>query len=309
MSYSDAAISLLRPELEDLPRIGDRISFLFLDRARIEQGRTGLEAWLSIDEQPYRIAVPTASLAVLCLGPGTSISNPALATLFRSGTSVVFTGADGLVGYSTVRPLATDGSWAMAQARVWADPKLRLQAARTLYQQRFPDNPLPEDLPLKTLRGLEGQRVKQTYRQFASQHKVKDFRRVTLGAEDAVNICLNRANSILYGVALAVTGALGLSTSLGFIHQGATGAFLYDLADVYKTTVTIPAAFKAGSMSDPHSNIGRLVRERIHSQKVLIRMIELVKTLLEPYLRDDDREDRLLDDQGFVPGHKNWHLE
>lgn len=311
MAYSDAAITLQRPDLTDLPRIADRVAFLFLDRVRIEQGRTGLEAW-STDEtrQLVRTVIPAAQLAVLCLGPGTSVTGPAMTTLFRAGTSVVFTRADGLIAYANARPLASDGRWAAAQARLFADPAARMAGARLLYQARFPDDPLPSDAPLASLRGLEGHRVKTTYRLLAAQHKQRGFRRVTLGATDPVNVALNKANSLLYGVALAVTGALGLSPALGVIHQGSTGAFLYDLADVYKTTVSIPAAFEAATQGDrARDNVGRRVRRRLHEQRVLPGMFHLTQTLLSGQLGpDDDGTDQLLDDAGFVPGLVNWSL-
>lgn len=309
MGYSEAALQLQRPDLLDLPRIGDRVAFLFLDQVRVEQGRTGLEAWSSDSTgRPVRTVIPAGQLAVLCLGPGTSVTGPAMTTLFRSGTSVVFTGADGLIAYASARPLATDGRWAAAQARLFADRDARLRGARLLYQARFPDDPLPDGAPLASLRGLEGHRVKATYRQCAAHHKVANFRRVTVGATDPVNVALNRANSLLYGVALAVTSALGLSPSLGVIHHGATGAFLYDLADVYKTAVTIPAAFQATTTGRAEQEVGRLVRRRLHEQRVLPAMLRLVQELLGEHLRDTDGNDQLLDDRGFVPGLINWAL-
>ena len=309
MAYSDAAIQLLRPDLNELPRISDRVAFLFLDRVRIEQGRTGLEAWsVDAERNTIRTVIPAAQLAVLCLGPGTSITGPAMATLFRAGTTVIFTGADGMVAHASARPLATDGRWAAAQARLFIDPAARLQGARFLYQARFPDAHLPIGAPLASLRGMEGHRVKTTYQLLAAQHKQPKFRRVTLGATDQVNICLNRANSILYGVAAAITGALGLSPALGVIHQGSTGAFLYDLADVYKTTVTIPAAFEAAGYAKPQDHLGRLVRQRLHTQRVLAEMLTLTQTLLSEHLEADSGIDQLLDDKGFVSGHINWSL-
>lgn len=309
MPYSDAAISLQRPDLNDLPRITDRVAFLFLDKVHIEQGRTGLEAWSAdTDRHPVRTAIPAAQLAVLCLGPGTSVTGPAMTTLYRSGTSIVFTGADGLVAYASARPLASDSRWAVAQAQLCTDPDRRLQAARILYQARFPDDPLPDGAPLASLRGLEGHRVKSTYRLLATRHGQPGFRRATIGATDPVNICLNRANSLLYGVALAVAGGLGLSPSLGVIHHGATGAFLYDLADVYKTTVSIPAAFEAATHPQPEEQIGRLVRAKLHEQRVLPRMLSLTQTLLQDLAEKQDPSDQLLDDKGFVPGQMNWAL-
>jgi CRISPR-associated protein Cas1 len=311
MAYSDDALALQRPDLASLPRIGDRVAFLFLDRTRIEQGRTGLEGW-SKDEAtglPVRTVIPAAQLAVLCLGPGTSITGPAMTTLFRSGTSVVFTGADGLVATAAARPLASDGRWATAQARLHTDPALRLAAARSLYRARFPEEPIPDEVPLASLRGIEGHRVKATYRQLAARYKQHDFKRITQDATDPVNVGLNRANSMLYGVALAVTSALGLSSSLGVIHQGSTGAFLYDLADAYKTSVTIPAAFEATNYRVPSDHLGRLVRQRLHDQRVLPSMLKLTQQLLGGLVDAADGADQLLDDHGYVPGMINWALK
>jgi CRISPR-associated protein Cas1 len=311
VTYSDDALILQRPDLTALPRIGDRIAFLFLDQVRVEQGRTGLEAWEcdATTGQPLRISIPVAQLAVLCLGPGTSITGPAMTTLYRSGTSLIITGADGVVATAAARPLATDGRWATAQARLHTDKQRRLAAARTLYQARFTDQSLPDNLPLASLRGMEGHRVKTTYRMYANRYKHPRFKRVTVGATDPVNICLNRANSILYGVALAVTNALGLSPALGIIHQGTSSAFLYDLADVYKTTVSIPAAFEAAAHPNPGGQIGKLVRARLHEQHVLPNMLALTEQLLAGVVDDlAPDSDLLLDDDGYVPGLTNWAL-
>ncbi|MHB1787099.1 MAG: type I-E CRISPR-associated endonuclease Cas1e [Acidimicrobiales bacterium] len=310
MSYSDGAMRLLRPSVADLPRLTDRISFLFLDRVRIEQGRTGLEAWSETPEKEFlRTAIPSATLALLALGPGTSISAPAMTTLFRSGTVVIFTGADGMIGYSSARSLAATGQWAAAQARVWVDLKQRKEIARRLYLFRFPDQNIPEEVSLAVLRGLEGQMVKQTYRAMAKQHHVQGFRRVTVGAQDPINVGLNRANALLYGVALSVCSALCLNPALGFIHDGAAGALLYDLADVFKVRVSIPVAFEAAEDDDPMKVLGRLLRKSIHRHRVLDEMFTMTQDLLAGGCISHDGEDRLLGDSGFVPGLKNWHLE
>lgn len=310
MSFSDGAMRLLRPSITDLPQLTDRVSFLFLDRVRIEQGRTGLEAWSEVPGEGFhRTAIPAATLALLALGPGTSITAPAMATLFRSGTVIIFTGADGMIGYSSARSLATTGKWAAAQARLWTDLTQRRAIARRLYLLRFPEQPIPEGVSLDVLRGLEGQSVKQTYQAMAKAHHVKGFRRVTVGAQDPVNVCLNRANSLLYGVALSVCSALCLNPALGFIHNGASGALLYDLADVYKVRISIPVAFEASEDEDPMKALGTQLRRALFKHRVLDEMFTITQDLLAQGCTLHDGEDRLLADDGFVPGLKNWHLE
>lgn len=310
MSFSDGAMRLLRPSIVDLPQLTDRVSFLFLDRVRIEQGRTGLEAWAEKAEEGFqRTAIPAATLALLALGPGTSITAPAMATLFRSGTVVIFTGADGMIGYSSARSLAATGKWAAAQARLWVDLTERRTIARQLYLLRFPEQSIPEGVSLDVLRGLEGQSVKQTYQTMAKTHHVKGFHRVTVGAQDPINVGLNRANSLLYGVALSVCSALCLNPALGFIHNGASGALLYDLADVFKVKISIPVAFEAAEEEDPIKALGGLLRSSIVKYGVLDEMFTMTQDILAKGCTPHDGEDRLLGDNGFVPGLKNWHLE
>jgi len=56
---------------------------------------------------------------------------------------------------------------------------------------------------------------------------------------------LSAANASLYGVVHSAVAALGCSPGLGFVHTGHAHAFVHDMADLYKASVTIPAAFDA----------------------------------------------------------------
>lgn len=105
-----------------------------------------------------------------------------------------------------------------------------------------------------------------------------------------------------------MTGALGLSPSPGTIHQGATRAFLYDLAGVYKTTVSIPAAFEAAEFTKPGGARRSPVRRRLHEQRVLPAMLRLAQGPSGKLVDAEDATDQLLDDQGFVPGLIDWSL-
>lgn len=309
VAYGDAALQLRNPKITQLGRVEDRISFLFLDRCRIEQTRTGVEALEEEGGEIWRTSIPTANLAVLALGPGVSITTPAITSLHRSGTTVLVMSADGLVGYAVSRPLTGSGRWAAAQARIWCSERLRREAAVALYASRFPGVPMPADASLAALRGIEGQKVKNTYRIQATLHGVKGFKRISRGAVDPVNIGLNLGNSILYGLAATVASALSLNTSLGFIHEGHTGALLFDLADVYKCEVTIPAAFSAAKSGNLVAEVSRTVRAQIHQRRLLQGMFALTQTLLAPGLVDAPEGDTLLGDGDTrVPGHTNWHL-
>jgi len=305
MSYSPEAAGLRKVATVALPRIQDRLSFLALDRCKIVQGRTGV---IAILEDGSEVQVPGGSLTVLMLGPGVSITTPALQTLANSGCVTMASTSMGDGCYTTAVPLTSSGKWACAQASVWADPVSRVDAARFLYSQRF-DDELPDDITIAQLRGLEGKRMKATYKQAAASIGLSHWRRKVDDADGTANSCLNLANSILYGVAASVCSALGLNPALGIIHQGASNAFLFDLADCFKTDVAIPVAFQSSKKRDAASQTRRGVRDAIKRQRVLARMTTLTLKMLEPHLPGSGGEDVLYDQRKVVPGHRNYSRE
>lgn len=310
MSYSDEAIILRTPSLKELPRVSDRIPFLFIDRARVDQTRTGVEA-VSKDEDTgdiLRIPIPVANLAVLLLGPGCSITTPAATTIFRHGTVIIYSSADGMTGYSMGRSMTTSSKWAAAQARLVTNRENRISAAKQMYIKRFQDEDMPPNLTLEKLRGMEGAVVKALYKRLAKQHGMPFFARHSVGAEDPVNIALNVTNTILYGVALSVCSTLAISPALGIVHNGNHASFLYDLADMYKQTTSIPVSFSVIESENVVYDAARELRKRMKAQRTLERMLEFAQEILTPYISDEE-EDKLLNDYGFVDGQKNWSLE
>jgi CRISPR-associated protein Cas1 len=80
---------LASPTLAMLPRVADSLSFLYLDAVRVAQDDTGVCARVGQSGGGDRVNLPTAALSCVLLGPGTSITQPALATLARHGTTEV----------------------------------------------------------------------------------------------------------------------------------------------------------------------------------------------------------------------------
>jgi CRISPR-associated protein Cas1 len=84
--------------------------------------------------------------------------------------------------------------------------------------------------------------------------------------------------------------ATGFSPGLGFIHVGRQLSFVYDIADLYKAEVVIPAAFEAtATASKPEALVRTLVRQRISEGKLLGRMVRDLGWLFE--LEDIDDSD------------------
>lgn len=302
MSYSEDALRLSTIPASSQVRLEDRISFAYLEHARVVQTETGVAAW---DESgARRISVPASSIAVIALGPGCSITHAAAASLSACGATVLWTGGGGYRLYAAGVPLTTSSKWTEAQARTWANRAARVEAARFLYGERFGPGEAPAGVRIATLRALEGAAVKAEYKRLARQHGVR-FRRDT-NSSDPVNTGLNLANSLLYGVAGSVCGALGLSPALGIIHQGDARAFLFDLADVYKLEMSVPIAFECAREADPLMAVRRRMRSQIVKRNLLQRMLALTMTMLTPQL-DDSEGDRLIDDgRKSVSAHTNY---
>lgn len=292
MSYSDEAIAFSKIPTDHQVRLEDRISFLYLEYCVVRQEKTGVVAW-STDPKSGKLVgrraqIPVSGLAVLMLGPGTSITQPAITSCTRAGATVMFTGSGGVPGYSHATPLTSSARWAIAQARCAAQEKHQRAAAMILYKQQ-----LGTDMPggsIAVMRGLEGRVIRNLYRDQAKIHKVKGFKRNT-ASEDNVNIGLNIANSILYGCAAAACAALGLNPALGVIHRGDIRSLLYDLADLYKPSLSIQVAFACHSSENVAQDVRSAVRKELVRQKVLETMLQTLMTIYSPHLpgRDDDR--------------------
>lgn len=271
-----------------LPRVADSLSFLFLDLMRVTQDGTGVLAFPAVGAPTRRLRIPTAAISCLLLGPGTSITNPAIATLARHGTTTVFTGWGTVRCYAAITPSSQSSRWLEAQAAAWADPASRLTVAKRMYHHRFPtaEGQLPDGVKLATLRGLEGWQMKSLYRRLAKQHGVTAFRRSydpeDFESQDPVNAALTSANQCLYGIVHAAITALGCSPGLGFVHTGTSHAFVYDIADLYKAELTIPLAFTLHASEDPEGDARRAFRRGLTLFRLMPNIVRDIQRLFEP---------------------------
>jgi len=160
---------------------------------------------------------------------------------------------------------------------MFASPEQRARVARCMYLKRFPA-PIAADVTIQQLRGMEGARVRKTYEQMALEHGViwegRDYDQSSWYSADPLNRALSAANSCLYSLCHAAILSAGYSPAIGFIHTGKVLSFVYDVADLYKTEVTIPVAFRTVSESTEHvERRTRLACRDVFKQTKLIRRI------------------------------------
>ena len=98
-----------RPDLQALPLIRDRMTFLCLERCTISR----LDSAITVTEERGTVHVPAASISVLLLGPGTRITHRGMELIGDSGVTAVWVGEQGVRYYASGRPLTHRGrqSW------------------------------------------------------------------------------------------------------------------------------------------------------------------------------------------------------
>lgn len=271
--------------------VSQRVSYMYLTDCEIVVEGGKVVACDPDEEHP--VTLPADSVAFIMLGPEVLISTEAMSMLTREGAMVSFTGDGGTPAYTTVSSVGTSARWAHAQARMWADRFALLDAARKLYGARFPNINLSQSLSVESLRDTEQKLMRDVYKAAARRGKVRGFKR-DRAAEDTVNQCLNVGAQMLYGAASSAISALGLSPALGIIHQGNARSLQFDLADVHKASITIPAAFIAASHDDPIASMRSLTRKAMDQRLVIESMIGLLTDILAPHVSEDSDVDQII---------------
>ena len=268
--------------LHDLPRFDDKLSYLYVEHAVVEQQDTAI-ACLRADGAT--VAVPAAALAVLLLGPGTTLTHAAVKSLAENNCQVLWIGEHGVRFYAHGLGGARSSRNLLRQAFLSTHEAARLQVVVRMYCMRFADRPAP-DVTLQQLRGKEGIRVRETYaaaaRTAGIEWKGRRYERSQWSAADPVNRALSAANACLYGLCHAAILSGGYSPALGFIHTGKQLSFVYDIADLYKADFTIPLAFQqaAEGSADLEPRVRRACRDRFRSEKLMERILpDIAKAL------------------------------
>ena len=271
----------------------DRSGLLYLARGALT-ARDGTLAFLQKATTPSDAlavgdyAIPLQGISMILLGPGSTVSHDALRLLAHARTAMAAVGEDGVRLYTAPPLIADHSGLARQQARLWANEVSRLDVARRMFAWR-----LGEVLPhrsIEVLRGIEGARMKESYRLLAQRYGItwakRRYDRSRPHAADLPNQALNHASSAVEAAAAIAVAATATIPQLGFIHEDPGQSFVLDIADLYRDRVTIPCAFRAAKdASERDLNIERVTRrltgQTLAHEQVIPAMIERVKSLFE----------------------------
>ena len=268
-------------DLHLLPKFRDSLSYLYIEHAKIDRH----EKSIAIHNPTGIVPVPAASIVLLMLGPGVSITHAAITTLAELNCLTVWCGEENVRFYALGTGGTRSGAPILHQARLVSDETKRLEVVQRMYRMRFTE-PLDATMSVEQLRGMEGVRVRETYARASKESGVewsgRSYDRTDWRATDPVNRALSCANSCLYGVCHAAILTTGYSAALGFIHTGKQLSFVYDFADLYKAEISIPMAFEIAAEEPP--NLERAVRlrcrDRFRESKLLQRIIPDIQKVL-----------------------------
>ncbi len=274
----------------------DRHGLLWLSRGAltVRDGTLRFERDGSADAksplESGQYGIPFQTLSMILLGPGSTVSHDALRLMARHGTALVAVGEDGVRCY-TAPPLMPDSSdTARRQMRAWGDAAgSRIIIARRMYAMRLGE--LVPHTEIDILRGIEGARMRQTYKNLAQRYgiiwKGRRYDRKKPLAADIPNQAINHASVAVTSAAVIAVTAVGAIPQLGFIHEHSGDAFALDIADLFRDTVLLPAAFQSAKavMENPKLDVERQARKTagkmLQSQRVIPEMIDRIKKLFE----------------------------
>lgn len=259
-----------------------RAHLYILEHSRIVQ-RDGRVEYISDEgREPKGFNIPVANTSFVLIGPGSSITNEAARMLKEEGVCIGFCGSGGTPLLSAQDPFPDmllpadeyrDPGHLHRWISIWSDEARRLAGAKLLQARRLneierhwgaidldivmPSPPPPRDLArwrtsfakcrdTQELLGIEGNMTRALYARLASHFGQENFTRDPRSTEDMrdPNRLLDQGNYIAYGLASVVLWTLGIPASLSLVHgKTRRGGLVFDLADVIKDALIMPAAF------------------------------------------------------------------
>lgn len=305
-------------DLKELVRVTDSISYLYLEKCHIEQDNFAVKA-VYLDKE---VCIPCASLTVLLLGPGTTVTHRAICNLSDCGCLVVWCGENLRKYYACGFGDTKSAKNTLKQAKACMDTNLHLEVVKRMYKLRFRDmdSSVYENKTLEQLRGIEGVRMKSLYNSCSKLYKVpwigRELKSKDYKNKNLINQSLDNANVLFYSLCHAVISSLGYNPSMGFIHVNNIQSFVFDIADIYKADVVIPCAFEAVSKCINQSyliseTVRSLCRKSYKQYNVVKKMVDdityLFSDIKEPFANND--EDGIWNIDSIIDGYKNYDFE
>jgi len=268
--------------LMQLTRFQDRLSYLYLEKGHIEQEAKSV-AYVT---EKKRVPIPAADLALLMLGPGTTITHKAVCNLGDCNCTVVWVGEEGVRFYCHGRGGTHFSANLIRQAALSANQRTRRQVVVRMYEKRFGEKIEP-GVHIQAIRGREGYRVRSAYQKLSEQYGVqwqgRNYDPHHWSRGDPLNRALSAASACLNGIVQAGVVSAGYCPAIGFVHTGKMLSFVYDVADLYKVDLIVPLVFQTVAESDQkvESRVRHGCRDLFRKTRFLERLLPDIREVLD----------------------------
>lgn len=266
-------------------RLKDRLSYFHIGRARVDVDDSGL-VMTKNDGEVFQ-QVPVASLALIMLEPGATITHEAVKLCAHHKCLILWIGEGGVRLYSAGYNETASSDKTLHQFSMYHDPMQRLAVVRRMYERRFGEA-CPKNKSIEQLRGREGYRVKERYKELSEKYGVSWNGRFYVTTDwnkaDTINKVISVGAACLYGIVEAAILTAGYSPAVGFIHTGKPLSFVYDIADLYKDEMILPLSFEL-TRENPvtaETQIRYQLRDEFRKKRLLNRLIPDIEELLTP---------------------------
>jgi len=272
----------------------DRHGLMWLERGRlaVEDGNLVFTTAGFDDLEAGAYDIPYQQVSNILLGPGGVVSHDALRILARRDTGLLAVGSKGVRLYAATMPFGPDrAEHARMHAQLWGNEETRIDVARDMYRRRLGGELPAHQRDLDSLRGVEGQRMKKVYRNLADQHDIdwngRRYDRNNPDSNDTPNKALNHAVTAVYAAARIAVAVTGSVPELGFIHESSGHAFALDVADLFRSSTTLPIAFRAAKKVQRQPGRGieptarKMAGQTLRDEDVIPDMIDAIKELLD----------------------------
>ena len=291
-----------------LTRTEDRISFLYIEMAKVVQTDYSVE----IVAGNTRTEIPITTINCLILGPGVTITHRAVANIANAGCSICWMGELGCTFYTYGEPATNSAKNLLHQMQVHEHKQSHIDVVHRMYNIRYPDKHW-KSKTLEQLRGLEGLTVKECYTKCAEKYGVtwngRTYKDDDFDNSDTVNQYITSLNHMLYSIIQAAIVTMGYSPHIGYIHTGKLNAFTFDVADLYKESITIPLAFELASQGSYNRRKAlSALRDSIIKYKLMKRIPRDIHEIMRDNSSNSSIEAELLlwDGKNFVNARKNY---
>ncbi len=289
-----------------LTRVENRISFLYIDKARIEQTEYGV----CVIQGSKVVDIPITTINCIILGPGVSITHKAVCNIASAGCSICFTGSDVSVFYAYGAPATNKAKNLLTQIKYHENKNLHLKVVHKMYELRYPESRL-KTKTIEELRGIEGKKVKERYEECAKESGItwtgRSYKTGEFEEQDIINKYITALNHTLYAITTAAIVALGFSQAIGFIHTGHIQAFVFDIADLYKEKYIIPLAFDLAKNEyyDRHKML-KAFRSIIVEENLMSQIVKDIIMLFQT--EEDEYEDISIEAELQLWGDKSFGI-